>query len=137
MQGRCTVLDTMVEPKVIENAVRPACRAPSLDNTQPWRWVAGDGSRLTEAAELTESLRRYDSAYHSELGWWTAPFEMSEGLPGIALDGTVGQPRTPRGTHGPHRPTPGPGPVGVAPVLDNVPPPTPRRPLADVLKLTS
>ena len=30
--------------------------------------------RLTWAAQITESLRLYDSPYHSELGWWTAPF---------------------------------------------------------------
>ena len=41
--------------------------------------------RLTEAAQLTESLRLYDSAYHSELDWWTAPFEASEGIPYSAL----------------------------------------------------
>mgnify|MGYP005811985503 CR=1 FL=1 len=41
--------------------------------------------RLAEAAELTESLRLYDSAYHSELDWWTAPFEASEGIPYSSL----------------------------------------------------
>ena len=41
--------------------------------------------RLTWAAQLTESLRLYDSAYHSELGWWTAPFEVSEGIPYSSL----------------------------------------------------
>ncbi|AGC61059.1 hypothetical protein MULP_01039 [Mycobacterium liflandii 128FXT] len=196
----------MVETKVIDNAVRLACRAPSLHNTQPWQWVAGSDRvdlfldpgrvvctdrsmreayiscggaldhlrvalvamgwityvdrfpdqhnpahlarvelspadavtdlqrrradailkrrtdrlpflapidwesfepvlrarigtdavcldvlsentrpRLAEAAELTESLRLYDSAYHSELHWWTAPFEMSEGIPYSSL----------------------------------------------------
>lgn len=200
------MLDTMVGPKVIENAVRLACRAPSLYNTQPWLWVADGGRldlfldpsrvvhadrsmreahigcggvlehlrvamaaagwtadierfptadnpvhlarmafapadgvtdeqrrradailgrrtdrlpffapsdwesfepllrsiidtevvrldvlqeemrpRLVEAAELTESLRRYDSAYHSELNWWTVPFEVSEGIPHSSL----------------------------------------------------
>lgn len=200
------MLDTMVETKVIENAVRLACHAPSLYNTQPWLWVA-DGHRLdlfldasrvlqtdramreahiscggalehlrvaiaaagwiadihrfpdpgnpanlarvefapadsvadhqrrradailarrsdrlpffappdwasfepslragidadvvrldvlpdemrprlAEAAELTESLRLYDSTYHSELDWWTAPFEASEGIPYSSL----------------------------------------------------
>lgn len=39
------MFDTMVETKVIEDAVRLACRAPSLYNTQPWRWVA-DGAGL-------------------------------------------------------------------------------------------
>ncbi|AFC53339.1 MULTISPECIES: Acg family FMN-binding oxidoreductase [Mycobacterium] len=200
------MLDTMVEAQVIENAVRLACRAPSLYNTQPWRWVAdgprldlfldvtrvvhadrsmreahigcggalehlrvamaaagwsaevdrfpdpdnpahlarvtfvptdavtdeqrrradailrrrtdrlpflapvdwesleaalrgrlGTGAvrldvlpeemrpRLAEAAAFTESLRLYDSSYHIELDWWTAPFEASEGIPYSSL----------------------------------------------------
>ncbi len=33
---------TMVDTEVIRNAVRLACRAPSLHNSQPWRWVAED-----------------------------------------------------------------------------------------------
>lgn len=200
------MLDTMVETNVIENAVRLACRAPSLYNTQPWLWVA-DGAaldlfldanrvvhtdramreahiscggalehlrvamaaagwiadvarfpdpdnpahlarvkfvpsdgvtdaqrrragailkrrtdrlpflspidwesfepvlrnridtsvvrldvlpeatrpRLAEAADFTESLRLYDSSYHLELDWWTAPFEISEGIPYSSL----------------------------------------------------
>jgi nitroreductase len=41
--------------------------------------------RLVEAAQITESLRLYDSRYHSELDWWTAPFETSEGIPYSAL----------------------------------------------------
>ncbi len=32
--------DTVVDTKVIRDAVRLACRAPSLHNSQPWRWVA-------------------------------------------------------------------------------------------------
>lgn len=200
------MLDTMVETTVIENAVQMACRAPSLYNTQPWRWVSdgvgldlfldtgrvvhadrsmreahigcggalehlrvataaagwiaeverfpdpgnpahlarvkfapADGvtddqrrradailqrrtdrlpflapldwesfepvlrdrmdagavrldvlpeemrPRLAEAAEFTESLRLYDFSYHTELDWWTAPFEMSEGIPYSSL----------------------------------------------------
>lgn len=42
-------------------------------------------SRLAEASELTESLRLYDSNYHSELARWTAPFEASEGIPYSSL----------------------------------------------------
>lgn len=200
------MFDIMVETKVIEDAVRLACRAPSLYNTQPWRWVADDSGldllldtsrvvhadrsmreahiscggalehlrvamaaagwtaeverfpepadprhlarvrfapsdgvtdhqrrradailqrrtdrlpflapvdwepfeaslrggidagvvrldvlpeemrpRLAEAAEFTESLRLYDSSYHVELDWWTAPFEASEGIPYSSL----------------------------------------------------
>ncbi len=31
--------------------------------------------RLAEASRLTETLRRYDTSYMSELRWWTSPFE--------------------------------------------------------------
>jgi nitroreductase len=37
--------------------------------------------QLVEASQLAESLRFYDSSYHSELDWWAAPFEFSEGIP--------------------------------------------------------
>jgi len=36
--------------------------------------------QLAEASRLTESLRRYDSSYHAELQWWTAPFEAKDGI---------------------------------------------------------
>ena len=36
--------DTMVSTEVIKNAVQLACRAPSLHNSQPWHWVAEDGT---------------------------------------------------------------------------------------------
>ena len=32
--------DTMVDAEVLKDAVQLACRAPSLHNSQPWRWVA-------------------------------------------------------------------------------------------------
>jgi nitroreductase len=41
--------------------------------------------RLEEAAQIAESLRFYDTPYHNELRWWTAPFEASEGIPYSAL----------------------------------------------------
>jgi nitroreductase len=41
--------------------------------------------RLVEAAQMAESLRMYDSSYHDELRWWTAPFEESEGIPHSSL----------------------------------------------------
>jgi nitroreductase len=41
--------------------------------------------RLLEAAQMAESLRMYDSSYHDELRWWTAPFEESEGIPHSSL----------------------------------------------------
>jgi hypothetical protein len=40
---------------------------------------------LAEASQLTESLRLYDSSYHAELQWWTAPFELSQGIPHSSL----------------------------------------------------
>jgi nitroreductase len=41
--------------------------------------------QLAEASRLTESLRRYDSSYHAELHWWTAPYEVSDGVPYSSL----------------------------------------------------
>ncbi|WP_273734818.1 Acg family FMN-binding oxidoreductase [Mycolicibacterium septicum] len=40
---------------------------------------------VAEAAELTESLRLYDSAYHAELAWWTTPFATEDGIPQSSL----------------------------------------------------
>ena len=37
--------DTLVDSKVIEQALTLACRAPSLHNSQPWRWVL-DGNTI-------------------------------------------------------------------------------------------
>ncbi len=34
---------TTADVETIRDAVRLACRAPSLHNSQPWRWVGGDG----------------------------------------------------------------------------------------------
>ncbi|CAM2765290.1 NAD(P)H nitroreductase [Mycobacterium intermedium] len=36
--------DTLVDAEVLKAAVQLACRAPSLHNSQPWRWVADDAS---------------------------------------------------------------------------------------------
>lgn len=36
---------------------------------------------LANASRLTASLRLYDTSYHSELSWWTGPFESAEGVP--------------------------------------------------------
>ena len=40
---------------------------------------------LAEASQLTESLRLYDSSYHSELSWWTGHYESKQGIPESAL----------------------------------------------------
>jgi hypothetical protein len=44
-----------------------------------------DRSELAEAASLTDALRLYDSAYHAEMNWWTAPYEVNDGIPHSAL----------------------------------------------------
>ncbi|MDT5349688.1 MAG: hypothetical protein QOH91_2975, partial [Mycobacterium sp.] len=40
---------------------------------------------LARASRLTESLRLYDSSYHTELYWWTGNFEDSDGIPRSSL----------------------------------------------------
>ncbi|CAJ1585054.1 NAD(P)H nitroreductase [[Mycobacterium] wendilense] len=41
---------------------------------------------LARASRRTEALRRQDLEYQSELDWWTAPFELDEGIPRSALN---------------------------------------------------
>ena len=40
---------------------------------------------LARASRITESLRLYDSSYHTELDWWTGHFENSDGIPRSSL----------------------------------------------------
>src|SRR5271154_4415512 len=51
----------------------------SVDGTAAMLDVLSDEvrSQLAEASQLTESLRRYDASYHTELQWWTSPFALS------------------------------------------------------------
>lgn len=42
-------------------------------------------TRLAEASQYSETLRLYDGEYHAELDWWTAPFEVADGIPQSAL----------------------------------------------------
>ena len=51
--------DTMVGTDVIANAVRLACRAPSLHNSQPWRWVA-EGTSLQLFVDPDQAVRETD-----------------------------------------------------------------------------
>ncbi|WP_082981596.1 Acg family FMN-binding oxidoreductase [Mycolicibacterium mucogenicum] len=161
--------------------------------------------KVAEASHLAEALRMYDTSYHAELAWWTAPFGTTTGIPHSALVSAAESDRvevgrtfpvthtkerrqhsgddqativvisafddTPRGilacgetlsavlieatgaglasctlTHVTEHPatrdiigalTGHPLPqalvrIGVAPEFDDVPPPTPRRPLSDV-----
>jgi hypothetical protein len=59
----------------------------TADNYDVMFDVVADGSRpqLAEASLLTETLRRSDSTYQSELQWWTSPFEVRQGVPRSAL----------------------------------------------------
>jgi nitroreductase len=167
--------------------------------------------QLAWASQFAESLRLYDTAYHSELHWWTSPFEAAEGIPYTALvsaaeGGRVDIERVFPHTHNPERRTGVPEDhsmilvlstdddsraaalasgqalsavllectmaglatcpvshltelkstrqtvsalldhdarpqilvrVGMAPAMEKAPPPTPRRPLAEVLILRS
>jgi hypothetical protein len=36
--------------------------------------------QLAEASQIATSLRLYDSAYHTEIGWWTGEFRASDGI---------------------------------------------------------
>jgi hypothetical protein len=54
------VTQTTPEPATIRNAVMLACRAPSLHNSQPWRWVAAR-STLHLFADPTRLLMTTDS----------------------------------------------------------------------------
>jgi nitroreductase len=57
-----------------------------LDNETYLDVLADDArSQLAEASHLTEALRLYDSRYHAELDWWTAPFEAIDGIPHSSL----------------------------------------------------
>lgn len=164
--------------------------------------------RLADASALSDALRIYDSAYQTELDWWTAPFTVVDGVPRSALVSATESDRVDIGRTFPvtAERTPRSGPqedqarvlalstardtpknllrcgellsevlleatlaglatctithmleltasrevvgsaigrahpqalirVGTAPMLGRIPPPTPRRPLADVLKI--
>ncbi|MGH3723334.1 MAG: Acg family FMN-binding oxidoreductase [Mycobacterium sp.] len=41
--------------------------------------------RLADASALSDALRIYDSAYQTELDWWTASFTVADGIPRSAL----------------------------------------------------
>jgi len=41
--------------------------------------------QLAEASQIATSLRLYDSAYHTEIGWWTGEFRVSDGIPYASL----------------------------------------------------
>lgn len=52
--------------------------------------VVADDARpsLAEASRLTETLRRFDTSYQTELRWWTSPFASDGRVPQDALVST-------------------------------------------------
>ena len=53
------MIDMTPDFAVIQDAVQLACRAPSLHNSQPWRWVA-EGPTLHLFADLTRVMTSAD-----------------------------------------------------------------------------
>jgi len=58
---------TAVETEVIEDAVRSACRAPSLHNSQPWQWVF-DGGQLRLFLDQSRVMGTDQSAREALIG---------------------------------------------------------------------
>jgi nitroreductase len=50
---------------------------------------------LFEASALTEAMRRQDAGYVAELDWWTAPFDLDQGIPPDLLNGVIDNDRVP------------------------------------------
>lgn len=59
----------------------------AVDPSLATLYVLPDSARdeVAEASRLAESMRRYDNAYQAELHWWTAPFEVADGVPYSSL----------------------------------------------------
>jgi nitroreductase len=47
--------------------------------------VDEDRPDLVEASRVSEVARRFDTGYHADLDWWTAPFGLDSGIPRTAL----------------------------------------------------
>jgi hypothetical protein len=56
-QTDCGMTRTMPDRKVILDTVTLACRAPSLHNSQPWRWKVADGAALHLFADRKRLVR--------------------------------------------------------------------------------
>ena len=70
-------------------AFEPVLRS-TIDTDKATLTVLPESARphLAQASKLTESLRRYDSSYHAELQWWTAPSTAGDRMPRSALVST-------------------------------------------------
>jgi hypothetical protein len=59
--------------------------------------------QLAEASQIATSLRLFDSAYHTEVGWWTGEFRASDGIPYASLVSGAEADRVDVGRHFPVR----------------------------------
>src|SRR5512135_2418492 len=59
--GRGVMTRPTVDNEVITKAIMLACRAPSLHNSQPWRWLVGTG-QVDLFSDHTRTLRSTDSS---------------------------------------------------------------------------
>jgi hypothetical protein len=67
-------------------SLKPVLRNAVDDGTVHLDVIADElRPELARASKLTESLRLYDSSYHTELDWWTGHFENSDGIPSSSL----------------------------------------------------
>ncbi|MGV0633383.1 nitroreductase family protein [Mycolicibacillus trivialis] len=67
----------LVEPMLFDVAGTESVRVDVLaDDARP---------NVAEASQLSEWLRLYDRDYHAELDWWTAPFDVADGIPQSSL----------------------------------------------------
>lgn len=57
--------------------------------------------QLAEASQIATSLRLYDSAYHTEIGWWTGQFRALDGIPYSSLVSAAEGERVDVGRHFP------------------------------------
>ncbi|WP_071287282.1 Acg family FMN-binding oxidoreductase [Mycolicibacterium llatzerense] len=74
--------DPVEDPSAFEMMLRLAVedRPTHVDLIAPQQ-----RSEVANASHLAEALRMYDTAYHAELAWWTAPFGATTGIPHSAL----------------------------------------------------
>lgn len=73
------VLEHLLDPDAVRLSVLPEILLP----------------QLLEASALTEATRRQDAGYQAELDWWTAPFELDQGIPPDLLNGVTDNDRVP------------------------------------------
>lgn len=117
--------DTMVDAKVIRGAVRLACRAPSLHNSQPWRWVVDTGGlhRFLDPARLMISA---DNSGREVVisGHLHRDPRHRTGIPVALVGGLLEREARLQALIR----------IGLAPAIEQVPPPSPRRALEEVLQ---